>query len=160
MGETKHKQTKNKHKNITIRQKCITKLKYRGVYPLPWIFGTVPERDLWKKSKNIACAIAKSNPKHKNIKWCNATLLIFPGNALGDGPAFWIFQNLPITVKTDVIEWSEIWQCYFSQYHTERALANPIIRKTRLRSQLIEDEAHSNSKIIARVSLKIIIFQF
>ena len=50
--------------------------------PYPWIFGTVTERDFRKKI-----------PKHGNIyKMMQCCALdFFPENALGDGPAFWIF---------------------------------------------------------------------
>ena len=56
------------------------------------VFVTV-ERNIWK------------NPKHSNIcklMQCCAPDF-FPKHALGDGPAFWFFQKLQITIKNVVL---------------------------------------------------------
>ena len=51
--------------------------------PYPWILGTVTERHFRK------------NPKHRNIQMMQrCDLDFFPRNALGDGPAFWIFSRI------------------------------------------------------------------
>ena len=57
-------------------------VRYRAEQKYMPFFGTVTER-----------AFRKKIPKHRNIyKWHNGALWIFfPQNALGDGPAFWIF---------------------------------------------------------------------
>ena len=51
---------------------CVERCRAEQKY-MPF-FGTVTKR-----------AFRKKNPKHRNIyKWCNATLWVFPRNALGD----------------------------------------------------------------------------
>ena len=52
----------------------------------------------------------KKKPKQINIyKWHNAALWVFPQNALGDGPAFWIFfQDSRIRVN-----WKDLYMFLF-----------------------------------------------